>query len=170
MERKDAGEGLRDAGDRVPILGKRNITMTDDTTPGRNGNDMLIEPVELIPDTGDEDNEIGDPFWVKYRTEEGLKTHHMRMVRVDDDSMEPELREGEWVVVDFENRRPEAGGKFLIRLGESLVARWAEAMPGDAGEDERLRLIPANPAYAPCFVEDVEVLGKVEWEVRWPWG
>ena len=125
--------------------------MTDDTTPGRNGNDMIIEPVELIPDTGDDDNEIGEPFWVKYRTEEGLKTHHMRMVRVDDDSMEPELREGEWVVVDLASRRPEAGGKFLIRLGESLVARWAEAMPGDAEEEQRLRLIPANPAYAPCF-------------------
>ena len=70
--------------------------MTDDTGQGRNGNDMIIEPVELIPDTGDDDNEIGEPFWVKYRTEEGLKTHHMRMVRVDDDSMEPELREGDW--------------------------------------------------------------------------
>ena len=169
MERKDAGEGLRDAGDRVPILGKRNITMTDDTGQGRNGNDMLIEPVELIPDTGDEDNEIGEPFWVKYRTEEGLKTHHMRMVRVEDDSMEPELREGDCVVVDLENRRPEAGRKFPIRLGESLVARRAKAMPGDAEEDERLRFIPANPAYAPCFAQDVEVLGKVEWEVKRPW-
>ena len=85
--------------------------MTEDTTPGRNGIDMIIEPVELIPDTGDDDNEIGEPFWVKYRTEEGLKTHHMRMVRVEDDSMEPELREGEWVVVDLASRRPEAGGK-----------------------------------------------------------
>ena len=36
--------------------------MTDDTGQGRNGNDMLIEPVELIPDTGDDDNEIGEPF------------------------------------------------------------------------------------------------------------
>ncbi len=72
-------------------------------------------------------------------------------------------------MVDLESRRPEAGRKFLIRLGESLVARQAEAMPGDAEEDERLKLVPANPAYAPCFPEDVEVLGKVEWEVRRPW-
>ena len=72
-------------------------------------------------------------------------------------------------MVDLASRRPEAGGKFLIRLGESLVSRRAEAMPGDAGEDERLRLIPANPAYAPCFAQDVEVLGKVEWEVKRPW-
>ena len=59
-----------------------------------------------------------------------------------------------------------AGGKFLIRLGESLVARRAEAMPGDAEEDERLRLIPADPTYAPCCAEDVHILGKVEWVVR----
>ncbi len=142
--------------------------MTEDTKAGRNGNDMLIEPVELIPDTGDDDNEIGEPFWVEHRTEEGVKTTHLRIVRVCDDSMEPELREGDWVVVDLESRRPEAGGKFLIRLGERLVARRAEAMPGDADEDERLRLIPANPACAPCFAEDVEVLGEVEWEVKRP--
>ncbi len=64
--------------------------MTEDTGQGRNGYDMPIEPVEPIPDTGD-----GEPFWVEHRTEEGLKTHHMRMVRVEDDSMEPGLREGD---------------------------------------------------------------------------
>ena len=112
--------------------------MTDDTGQGRNGNDMLIEPVELIPDTGDEDNEIGEPFWVKYRTEEGLKTHHMRMVRVEDDSMEPEIREGDLVVVDPASRLPEAGGAFLLRLGERLVARRVEAVRDDGAEDERL--------------------------------
>ena len=142
--------------------------MTEDTKAGRNGNDMLGEPVELIPPTEDDDNEIGEPFWVEYRTEEGLKTTHLRIVRMEDDSMEPELREDDWVVVDLESRRPEAGGKFLIRLGERLVTRQAEAVRGDAEEEERLRLIPANPAYAPCFPEDVEVLGKVEWEVKHP--
>ena len=146
------GKRPRDTGDRDPRI-------TDVF-------DMLVE-VELTPPT--EGDGIGEPFRVEYRTEEGLKTHHMRMVRVEDDSMEPELREGDCVVVDLENRRPEAGRKFPIRLGESLVARRAKAMPGDAEEDERLRFIPANPAYAPCFAQDVEVLGKVEWEVKRPW-
>ena len=155
-------------GTGFPGLPERNITMTEDTKPGRNGIDMIGEPVEPSPGTGDDDNEIGEPFWVEHRTEEGVKTTHLRIVRVCDDSMEPELREGEWVVVDLASRRPEAGGKFLIRLGERLVARRAEAMPGDGAEDERLRFIPANPACAPCFAEDVEVLGEVEWEVKRP--
>ena len=36
---------------------------------------MIGEPVEPIPGTGDDDNEIGEPFWVEHRTEEGVKTH-----------------------------------------------------------------------------------------------
>ena len=49
------------------------------------------------------------------------------------------------------------------------MIRQTEALRGDAvDEDERLklRLIPANPAYAPCLPEDVEVIGKVLWVVR----
>ena len=140
--------------------------MTDDAKAGRNGNDMLIEPVEPIPDTGDDDNEIGEPFRVTYCTDESEDTTHLRILDVDDDSMEPELREGDWVVVDLASRFPEAGRKFLIRLGERLAARQAEAMPGDAEEDERLRLIPADNGHAPGHAEDVEVRDKVEWEVR----
>ena len=146
--------------------------MMDDTGPGRNGIDMFGEPVKLIPPTGDDDTEIGEPFWVKYRTEEGEKTTHLRIVRVEDDSMEPEISEGDWVVVELSSRLPEVGGKFLIRLGEMLVIRQTEAMRGDAvDEDERLKLRlipanPANPAYAPCLPEDVEVIGKVLWVVQ----
>ncbi len=67
--------------------------------------------------------EAAEPFWVEYRTEEGLKTHHMRMVRVEDDSMEPGLREGDRVVVDLESGRPEAGRKVPDqRLGDSRGA------------------------------------------------
>ena len=45
------------------------------------------------------------------------------------------------------------------------MARRAEAMPGDDAEDERprLRLIPTNPAYAPCRAEDVHIRDKVLW-------
>ena len=143
--------------------------MTEDTKAGRNGNDMLIEPVELIPDTGDDDNEIGEPFWVEHRTEEGVKTTHLRIVRVCDDSMEPELREGDWVVVDLESRRPGGGRKVPDQArGEAGGQTGPRRCPATRDEDERLRLIPANPACAPCFAEDVEVLGEVEWEVKRP--
>ena len=130
---------------------------------------MLVE-VELTPPT--EGDDIGEPFRVKYRTGEGVKTTRLRIVRMEDDSMAPEIREGDWVVVDLSDRLPEVGGKFLIRLGESLAARRVEAMREDGAEEHErleLRLISTNPAYAPCLAEeDVEVLGKVLWVVKRP--
>ena len=138
--------------------------MTDDTKPGRNGIDMIGEPVEPIPDTGDE--EPGEPFRVTYCTDEGEDATHLRILDVEGDSMEPEIREGDWVVVDLASRLPEAGGAFLLRLGERLVTRRVEAAHGDGAEDERprLRLIPAD--HSPCRAEDVHVRNKVLWVVR----
>ena len=48
--------------------------MTDDTGPGPDRLDMLVE-VELTPPTEGDDIGIGEPFRVEYRTEEGVKTH-----------------------------------------------------------------------------------------------
>ena len=144
--------------------------MTDDTGPGPDRLDMLVE-VELSPPTEGDDIGIGEPFRVKYRTGEGVKTTRLRIVRMEDDSMEPEIREGDWVVVDLSDRLPEVGGKFLIRLGESLVARQIEAMREDGAEEDEpleLRLISTNPDFAPCscLARDVRILGKVLWVVR----
>ena len=43
--------------------------------------DMLVE-VELTPPTEGDDIGIGEPFRVKYRTGEGVKTTRLRIVRV----------------------------------------------------------------------------------------
>ena len=119
----------------------------------------LLEPG---PASGDE--EVGEPFLVTYCTDKGEETTHLRILDVEDDSMEPEIREGDWVVVDLASPLPEAGGAFLIRLAESLVARQVEAVRGDGAEEERprLRLIP----HAPCRAEDVHIRNKVLWVVR----
>ncbi len=50
----------------------------------------LIKPG---PATGDE--EPGEPFRVTYRTDEGEDTTHLRILDVEGDSMEPEIREDE---------------------------------------------------------------------------
>ncbi len=113
-----------------------------------------------------EEAPAGEPFRVTYCTDEGEETTHLRILDVEDDSMEPEIREGDWVVVDLASRLPEAGGAFLLRLGERLVARRVEAAHGDGAEEERprLRLIPAD--HSPCRAEDVHVRDKVLWVVR----
>ena len=116
-----------------------------------------------------EEAPAGEPFRVTYRTDEGEEATHLRILDVEDDSMEPEIREGDWVVVDPASRLPEAGGKFLPRLGERPVIRQTEALRGDAVDGDerlRLRLIPADPDNTPCLAEDVEVRDKVAWVVR----
>ena len=85
-----------------------------------------------------EEAPAGEPFRVTYCTDKGEETTRLRILDVEDDSMEPEIREGDLVVVDPASRLPEAGGAFLLRLGERLVARRVEAVRDDGAEDERL--------------------------------
>ena len=52
--------------------------------------------------------------------------------------------------------------------GNGLVAKHVEAVRGESDEPRRLRLISANPDYAPydCLAQDVHVIGAVLWVVR----
>ena len=133
--------------------------MTDDTILDANDNG------EPGPATGDENDEVGDPFSVTYH-DTVEEPANLRILKVYDDSMEPDIREGDRVVVDLSHQQPAAGGTFLLRLGDELVVRQVEAAHGD-GPDARLRLIAANPDYAPCspLAQDVRVIGKVVWYV-----
>ena len=94
----------------------------------------------------------------------------LRILKVQDDSMEPEIHEGDRVVFDLSSRLPAAGGTFALRDGDGLVVRRVEALHGYVEEDKppRLRFITTNPDYAPstCLAQDVHILGKAMWVVR----
>ena len=81
------------------------------------------------------------------------------------------MREGDRIVVDVSCRLPSTGETFVLWDGHGLLVKQVERVHGDdVGEDEpsRLRLLSANPDYAPytCLAQDVHVLGKVLWVVR----
>ena len=105
------------------------------------------------------------------RYEGGAAPENLRILRVKGNSMEPEMREGDRVVVDVSRRLPATGETFVLWDGNGLVVKHVEAVHGDVlNEDEppRLRLISANPDYAPyaCLAQDVHILGTVLWVVR----
>jgi len=105
------------------------------------------------------------------RHEAGAAPEDLRIVRVRGNSMEPEMREGDRIVVDVSRRQPATGETFVLWDGNGLVVKHVETVHGDeAGNDEPacLRLISANPDYAPysCLAEDIHILGKVLWVVR----
>ena len=88
----------------------------------------------------------------------------LRILRVRRDSMEPEMREGGRLLVDTARRLPAIGEFFVISYGTGLVVKRVEALPGEA----RIRLLSANPDYAPytALAEEVHVVGKVVWVLR----
>ncbi len=105
------------------------------------------------------------------RHEAGAEPGNLRILRVRGNSMEPELRDGDRIVVDVSRRLPATGETFVLWDGIGLVVKHVEVVRGDAVDDDeppRLRLISANPDYAPysCLAQDAHILGKVVWVVR----
>ena len=64
----------------------------------------------------------------------------LRILRVRGDSMEPEMREGDWGLVDTARRLPATGKLFVLFDSNGLVVKRVEREPGEA----RLRLVSAN--------------------------
>ena len=90
----------------------------------------------------------------------------LRILRVRGNSMEPEMREGDRIVVDTARRMPAMGELFVLWDGDGLVVKRVEKArdPGPL----RLRLVSANPDYPPytCLAEEANIVGKVIWTVK----
>ena len=99
-------------------------------------------------------------FARRWLRENGLDPAQHSAIRVMGDSMDPQLRDRDEILVD---RTPRAfrEGVHVVRLGEALHVTLLQAVPPD-----RLRLISKNPAYEPVEVamEDVDVVGRVVWK------
>ena len=100
------------------------------------------------------------------RYEGGADPAALRILRVRGNSMEPEMGEGDRIVVDTARRVPAIGELFVLWDGDGLVVKRIEKAR-DPGP-RRLRLLSANPDYAPyeCLAEEAHIVGKVIWTVR----
>ncbi|MFM7378881.1 MAG: helix-turn-helix transcriptional regulator [Erythrobacter sp.] len=99
-------------------------------------------------------------FSRRWLEEQGLARAELSAIRVEGDSMEPLLNDGDEILVD---RAPRAfrDGIHVVRLGETLmVKRVASAGPG------RVALLSQNFAYPPVeeAAEEVEIIGRVVWK------
>ena len=89
----------------------------------------------------------------------------LRILKVRGNSMEPEMRDGDRLVVDTARRTPATGELFVLWDGTGLVVKRVEPVrePGAP----RLRLLSTNPDY-PAYTslaEEVHIVGKVLWKV-----
>lgn len=98
-------------------------------------------------------------FSRRWLREMGLEGGDLSAIRVEGDSMEPDLRSGDEIFVDRNKRVGE--GIFVIRIGDALHVKQVRASaPGT------IALVSSNPAYAPLELprEEVEVIGRVVWK------
>lgn len=99
-------------------------------------------------------------FSRRWLAEQGLERAQLSAIRVEGDSMEPLLNDGDEILVD-RSPRPFRDGIHVVRLGDTLmVKRLASAGAG------RVALLSQNLAYPPVEVaaEEIEIIGRVVWK------
>ena len=92
--------------------------------------------------------------------EQGLANAELHAIRVQGDSMEPLLHDGDEILVD-RAQRTLRDGIHVVRLGDALlVKRLSAAGPG------RAALLSQNYAYPPVEValDELEIVGRVVWK------
>ena len=102
------------------------------------------------------------------RHEGGADPENLRIIRVRGDSMEPEMREGDRIVVDISRKTPATGETFVLWDGNGIVVKKVDLAPGEGGGPRRIRLVSENTDYPPYtrLAQDVHFLGKALWVVR----
>ncbi len=99
-------------------------------------------------------------FSRRWLEEQGLARAELSAIRVEGDSMEPLLNDGDEILID-RAPRPFRDGIHVVRVGETLmVKRVASAGPG------RIALLSQNLAYPPVEVaaDEVAIIGRVVWK------
>lgn len=91
----------------------------------------------------------------------------MVLMRVSGDSMEPEIKHGDTVLIDKSQCEPRPGTIYAVRVGELIYLKVVDALP------DGLVLKSVNPKYEPMKVDmrgdladGVAILGRVIWWCR----
>jgi phage repressor protein C with HTH and peptisase S24 domain len=87
----------------------------------------------------------------------------LRVMRIEGDSMQPTLQEGDAVLVNTARRQPSPPGIFILFDGMALVAKRLE-LTGDASQP-RVRVRSDNPAYETYErpLDAISIIGRVRW-------
>ena len=101
------------------------------------------------------------------RYEAGGDVDAVRVLRVRGMSMEPELSDGDRLLIDTSKQEPAAGGLFVLWDGDGLVVKHIE-MGTDTRGEPVLQLKSTNPEYGDYTIraDDAHIVGKVLWTVR----
>ncbi len=93
----------------------------------------------------------------------------LRLIYVEGDSMEPDLRAGDIILIDHTDNRAAREGIYVIRMDDALLVKQLQRLPGGV-----VKVISRNPAYEPFTVaadklqehNGFAVIGRVVWACR----
>lgn len=91
----------------------------------------------------------------------------LRIITVIGNSMEPDFRPGERVLVDTDDRSPSPAGAFALWDGFGLVIKYVEVIPGS--DPVMVRLISRNSVFETYErpAEDIHINGRIIG--KWLW-
>uniref|UniRef100_UPI00226ACB2D S24 family peptidase n=1 Tax=Sphingomonas sp. GM_Shp_2 TaxID=2937380 RepID=UPI00226ACB2D len=93
----------------------------------------------------------------------GLREGASSMVRVRGDSMAPGLADGDYLLVNEDDRVPGSrGGIYVLRIGDAVLVKRVRAEAG------ALVVTSDNPAAPPVPGGRPIVIGRVVWQMRAP--
>lgn len=99
-------------------------------------------------------------FSARWLRQQGLDPAQLSAIRVEGDSMEATLRDGDEILVD-RTPRPLRDGIHVVRTGDALLVKRL-----DTGRPGVIALVSDNPAYQTLELppEEVQVIGRVVWK------
>jgi phage repressor protein C with HTH and peptisase S24 domain len=97
----------------------------------------------------------------------GLEASQLAAVRVDGDSNEPVLSDGDTVMVDLRRNELQGEAFYVIRLDDLLYAKRLQRQ-----YDGSILVISANPAYQPMTIpydriDTLQIVGRIVWAGGW---
>ncbi len=169
------GEGPSEPG--MPGLSARRPLELRD--PGISARDELVYvPLYDIRATGGKTGKlVGDEYaaevlafkkdWI--RRELRASPEQLRLLYVEGNSMEPDLRAGDIILIDHTDNLARHEGVYVIRLDDALLVKQLQHLPGGL-----IKVISRNPAYESFTVaaskiqehNGFAVVGRVVWACR----
>lgn len=102
--------------------------------------------------------------WVKYALK--ATPTSLRMVGVDGDSMEPDLRSGDHLLIDTGRRAPSPPGIFVIFDGVGLIARSLEFLPNSDPAIVLVRSPGERVRDVEVPLDHIQIIGRAIWHAR----
>ena len=97
----------------------------------------------------------------KFLERRGLKPDMLSVISVRGDSMEPDLRSGDLILLNRADIEPVDGKIYAVRFDCDLFVKRIQRLPGNG-----LMLVSSNPTYQPITVDagtlgDIQIIGRV---------